>query len=154
MKKIAMLPIAFLLVACASSKKGPAAMAMLTPISESTATGMVHFQELNDGTVDVSADLKNVPAGVHGFHVHDKGDCSNNGNAAGGHFNPTNMPHAAPDAQSHHAGDFGNVTADAAARIRAAGARASGSPSMAAVALACQPSRSPSPRVRGSSPSM
>ena len=113
MKKIAMLPIAILLVACASSKKGPAAMAMLTPISESTATGMVHFQELNDGTVDVSADLKNVPAGVHGFHVHDKGDCSNNGNAAGGHFNPTNMPHAAPDAQSHHAGDFGNVTAEA-----------------------------------------
>src|SRR6476646_9170588 len=112
MKKIALLPIVFLFVACSMTKKGPSAMAMLTPISGSTATGMVHFKELTDGSVDVSADLTNVPAGVHGFHVHDKGDCSDNGNAAGGHFNPTNMPHAAPDAQSHHAGDFGNVTAE------------------------------------------
>ncbi|GAC1432188.1 MAG: hypothetical protein NVSMB68_04650 [Thermoanaerobaculia bacterium] len=89
------------------------AMAMLTPISGSTATGTVHLQELNDGSVDVSADLTNVPPGVHGFHIHEKGDCSNNGNAAGGRYNPTSMPHASPDAQSHHAGDFGNVTADA-----------------------------------------
>jgi len=36
-----------------------------------------------------------------------------NGNAAAGHFNPTGAPHGAPDAASHHAGDFGNVTADA-----------------------------------------
>ena len=113
MKKIALLPIVFLFLACSMTKKGPAAMAMLTPISGSTATGMVHFQELTDGSVDVSADLTNVPPGVHGFHIHVKGDCSDNGNAAGGHFNPTNMPHAAPDAQSHHAGDFGNVTAEA-----------------------------------------
>lgn len=113
MKKIALLPIVFLFVACSMSKKGPAAMATLTPISGSTATGMVHFQELSDGSVDVSADLTNVPAGVHGFHIHDKGSCADNGNAAGGHFNPMNMPHASPEAQSHHAGDFGNVTAEA-----------------------------------------
>lgn len=119
MKKIALLPIVFLFLACSMTKKGPAAMAMLTPISGSTATGMVHFQELNDGSVDVTADLTNVPAGVHGFHVHEKGDCSNNGNAAGGHFNPTNMPHAAPDAQSHHSGDFGNVTAEANGEVHA-----------------------------------
>jgi superoxide dismutase, Cu-Zn family len=113
MKKFALLCVVALLAACASSKKAPMAMAVMTPISGSTATGMVHFQELNDGSVDVSADLTRVPPGVHGFHVHQNGDCSDNGNAAGGHFNPMNMPHAAPDAQSHHAGDFGNVTADA-----------------------------------------
>lgn len=113
MKKFALVPLVIFLAACASSKKGPMASAVVTPISGSTATGTVHFQELNDGSVDVTADLTKVPPGVHGFHVHDKGDCSDNGNAAGGHFNPMNMPHAAPDAQSHHAGDFGNVTADA-----------------------------------------
>jgi superoxide dismutase, Cu-Zn family len=111
MKKLAVLAISIVAIACAHGK-GPAAMAMLTGISGSTAHGMVHLQELGDGSVDVQADLTNVPPGVHGFHIHDKGDCSDNGNAAGGHFNPTNMPHAAPDAQSHHAGDFGNVTAD------------------------------------------
>lgn len=116
MKKFAFVSILVLIAGCASSNR-PMASAMLTPISGSTATGTVHFQELSDGSVDVTADLTRVPAGVHGFHVHDKGDCSDNGNAAGGHFNPMNMPHAAPDAQSHHAGDFGNVTADANGEI-------------------------------------
>ncbi len=119
MKKLALLSMVILVAGCASSKKGPMASAVLTPISGSSATGTVHFQELNDGSVDVTADLTNVPAGVHGFHVHEKGDCSNNGMAAGGHFNPMNMPHAAPDAQSHHAGDFGNVTADAGGQVHA-----------------------------------
>jgi Cu-Zn family superoxide dismutase len=66
---------------------------------------------LKDGSVEVEVDLTGVPPGVHGFHVHEKGDCGDNGNAAGGHFNPMNMPHAGPEAVSHHAGDFGNVTA-------------------------------------------
>jgi superoxide dismutase, Cu-Zn family len=113
MKKLTLLSIVVLTAACAHSKPAPSAMAMLTPISGSTAKGTVHFTELGDHTVDVSVDLTGVPPGVHGFHIHDKGSCADNGNGAGGHFNPMNMPHAAPDAQSHHAGDFGNVTADA-----------------------------------------
>jgi Cu-Zn family superoxide dismutase len=68
---------------------------------------------MKDGSVEVTADLTGLTPGVHGFHIHDKGACGDNGNAAGGHYNPTNMPHAAPDAASHHAGDFGNVTAGA-----------------------------------------
>jgi len=91
----------------------PMAMAMLTPISGSHAQGMVHFEQMSDGTVEIKADITGLaPNSIHGFHLHDKGDCADNGNAAGGHFNPTNMPHGAPDSQSHHAGDFGNVTAD------------------------------------------
>jgi Cu-Zn family superoxide dismutase len=112
MKRLTVLISALIVYGCASSK-GPMAMAVMTPISGSTATGTAHFQELSDGSVDVTLDLRNVPPGVHGFHIHQNGDCGDNGNAAGGHFNPTNMPHAAPEAQSHHAGDFGNVTADA-----------------------------------------
>jgi Cu-Zn family superoxide dismutase len=119
MKKLALLSVSvFFLFGCAHmGRSGPKAMATLTPISGSTAQGTVHFQELNDGTVDVQADITGVPPGVHGFHVHDKGNCGDNGNAAGGHFNPLNMPHASPDAQSHHAGDFGNVTADAKGEV-------------------------------------
>ncbi|HSP17347.1 MAG TPA: superoxide dismutase family protein [Thermoanaerobaculia bacterium] len=116
MKKLALFAISLFLVGCAHTK-GPAAMAMLSPTSGSSANGMVHFQELGDGSVDVLIDLSGVPPGTHGFHVHVNGDCGDNGNAAGGHFNPMNMPHAAPDAQSHHAGDFGNVTADAKGEV-------------------------------------
>lgn len=101
----------FAFVACAHSK-APMAMAMLHPAGSQTARGMVHFQDAGDAGVEVKVDLFGVPAGVHGFHVHEKGDCGNNGQNAGGHFNPTGMIHGAPDAASHHAGDFGNVTAD------------------------------------------
>ena len=103
--------------ACASAPTGPMAMANLQPTSNSTARGTVHFQELSNGRVEVQVDLSGVPAGVHGFHVHDKGDCGDNGNAAGGHFNPSGAMHAAPTTVPHHAGDFGNVTADAGGEV-------------------------------------
>ncbi len=106
------------LAACAHAPGGPMAMATLQPTSGQTAQGTVHFQELGNGSVKVQVDLSGVAPGVHGFHVHEKGDCGDNGNAAGGHFNPMNHPHAGPDASSRHAGDFGNVTADANGRVR------------------------------------
>lgn len=119
MKKFVLVTIsALILGACAHSKQ-PMATAMLQPSTGATAHGAVHFTQLSDGTVDVQADLFGVPPGVHGFHVHENGDCSNNGQAAGGHFNPMNMPHAAPDMASHHAGDFGNVTADEKGEVHA-----------------------------------
>jgi Cu-Zn family superoxide dismutase len=114
MKKLVLLSIAVLILAsCASMSSGPSASATLSPTSGSTASGTVTFMERADGSVDVTVHLTGVPQGVHGFHVHDKGDCGDNGNAAGGHFNPTTVAHGAPTADPHHAGDFGNVTADA-----------------------------------------
>src|SRR5881398_1998617 len=118
MKKLLVIPLALVFAACAHSK-GPMAMATLDSTSGSTAKGTVHFQNAGEDGVEVVADLTGVPPGVHGFHIHDKGDCGDNGNAAGGHFNPTSMPHGAPDAVSHHAGDFGNVTADASGNVNA-----------------------------------
>jgi Cu-Zn family superoxide dismutase len=118
MKKFASL--AFLLVlaaACASMSSGPSATATLAPTSGSTAAGTVQLTEMEDGSVQVKVDLTGVPAGVHGFHIHEKGDCGDNGNAAGGHFNPSGTPHGAPNATPHHAGDFGNVTANAAGEV-------------------------------------
>jgi Cu-Zn family superoxide dismutase len=119
MKKFAVITIGVVVLAACAHSKQPMAMAMLQPSTGSTAQGSVHFTQLSDGTVDVVADLTGVPPGVHGFHVHENGDCGNNGQAAGGHFNPMNMPHAAPDAASHHAGDFGNVTADEKGEVHA-----------------------------------
>jgi Cu-Zn family superoxide dismutase len=119
MKNLALLAICTLLLAtaCASMHSGPSATATLSPTSGSTASGTVEFHQLRDGSVEVTVNLSGVPAGVHGFHVHDKGDCGDNGNAAGGHFNPMSTAHGAPSADPHHAGDFGNVTADAAGTV-------------------------------------
>lgn len=112
MKKLSVLAVSVLLLAACATTMRPTATATLAPTSGNTAAGTVRFVQLADGAVEVSVNLTGVPPGVHGFHVHDKGDCGDNGNAAGGHFNPTASPHGAPAADPHHAGDFGNVTAD------------------------------------------
>ena len=118
MKKLILFSIAALVLAsCASTATGPSASVTLSPISGSTAAGTVTFAQLADGAVCVTVDLPGVPPGVHGFHIHDKGDCGDNGNAAGGHFNPATTAHGAPSADPHHAGDFGNVTANASGRV-------------------------------------
>ena len=114
MKKLALIPFALFLFAACAHTPMPMATTTLAPLGTATAHGSVHFQQQKDGNVEVTVDLTGLPPSTtHGFDLHDKGSCSDYGNAAGGHYNPTNAPHAAPDAASHHAGDFGNVTADA-----------------------------------------
>ena len=74
--------------------------------------GTVEFKETDDG-IEVTANLEGLKKGVHGFHIHEKGDCSApDAKSAGGHFNPGNHKHGAPDAAEHHEGDLGNITAD------------------------------------------
>ena len=118
MKKLALIAITSLVLFSCRSASGPMAAASINPSEGNTAKGTVHFQEQRDGRVEVVVDITGVPPGVHGFHVHEKGDCGMNGQNAGGHFNPMSLVHGAPDAQSHHAGDFGNVTADASGNVR------------------------------------
>ena len=118
MKKLALLSL-FVLVAaaCTSIATGPAAVATLAPSSGQTAAGTVRLTQQSDGSVAVQVDLTGVPAGVHGFHIHEKGDCANDGGAAGMHFNPASTPHGGPEMPQHHAGDFGNVTANDAGEV-------------------------------------
>ncbi|MES2744554.1 MAG: superoxide dismutase family protein [Bdellovibrionota bacterium] len=91
-------------------KKGAQfATAKLESRSGSKATGTVTFTKESDG-VRVSADFTGVTAGKHGFHIHEKGDCSApDASSAGGHFNPGKTPHGDPSAKERHAGDFGNI---------------------------------------------
>ena len=113
---IALLPLGLVVIGACSymhMHSGATAMANLSPTTSQTAKGTVHFTDLADGSTDVQVDLTGLaPGTTHGFHVHDKGDCGNDAQAAGGHFNPTGAEHGAPDAPSHHSGDFGNITAD------------------------------------------
>lgn len=121
MKKPALINIimavSILFLGACASMRGPSAMATLAPTSGNTAAGTVVLTQLSNGNVEVKVDLTGVPPGVHGFHIHEKGDCGDNGSAAGGHFNPAATEHGAPAAMPHHAGDFGNVTAGATGEV-------------------------------------
>jgi Cu-Zn family superoxide dismutase len=109
---------------CGSSKpnNGPAAMpppaakhavATLAAASGSSVSGTIAFSEV-EGGVEVTANVEGLTPGDHGWHVHEKGDCSApDATSAGGHFNPNGHQHGAPDAADHHEGDFGNLTAGA-----------------------------------------
>src|SRR5437879_12267120 len=88
------------------------AVAVLHPTAGSKVNGTVTFTEEADG-VRVRAEITGLTPGNHGFHIHEFGDCSAaDASSAGAHFNPTNNPHAGPDAAERHVGDMGNVEAE------------------------------------------
>ena len=102
---------------CAGCKTGHGhgrhAMARLNPTQGNNVRGTVDFYEQGHG-VRVVAHITGLTPGQHGFHIHEKGDCSApDATSAGGHFNPTGAKHGGPDDAQRHAGDFGNITADA-----------------------------------------
>lgn len=91
----------------------PDAVARLMPTEGNTAQGTVSFVSV-DGGVRVKADISGLsPDSLHGFHVHEIGDCSApDATSAGDHYNPHDTDHGAPGADQHHVGDLGNLEAD------------------------------------------
>ena len=84
------------------------ARADLSPTSGSDASGVVTVKALPGGGVHLDAKVSGLTPGVHGFHVHEVGDCSAaDASSAKGHFNPTGKPHGS------HAGDLPDLVADA-----------------------------------------
>lgn len=49
--------------------------------------GMLTLEQLHGG-VRITGTIKGLSQGLHGFHVHDKGDLSQGCDSAGPHFNP------------------------------------------------------------------
>ncbi len=74
------------------------------------SSGIAWFEEADDGKTRIRVRVDGLPAGEYAVHVHERGDCSDdNFESAGGHFNPDNKKHGAPDAEERHAGDLGNI---------------------------------------------
>jgi superoxide dismutase, Cu-Zn family len=71
----------------------------------------VTFRETATGGVLITASFiaKGLPPGPHAFHVHEKGACAPNFDAAGDHFDPEGHQHGALAAQGAHAGDLPNL---------------------------------------------
>lgn len=92
-------------------EEGTKARAQLKPTQGNNVTGEVVFIEVEDG-IKVVADIKGLTPGLHGFHVHESGDCSApDGSSAGAHFDPLKSRHGGPDSGERHVGDLGNVVA-------------------------------------------
>ena len=111
--------LAAALSGCAHFASGPVATATLTPTTGNATTGSVRFAQSGD-RVKVSGEIRGLkPGAEHGFHVHEKGDCSSgDGMSAGGHFNPASAPHGRHGAGAHHAGDIQSLRADASGVAR------------------------------------
>ena len=96
-----------------SSPSVTKAVAVLSPTKGNNVSGVVTFEVVKSG-VKIVADVTGLTPGLHGFHVHEFGDCTApDATSAGGHFNPHHMQHGGPDAAVRHAGDLGNLDANA-----------------------------------------
>jgi Cu-Zn family superoxide dismutase len=102
------------LVACATPKPDMMAVADLQATRGNAVTGMLRFAQTGDKVV-VTGEIRGLkPNAEHGFHVHEKGDCSSgDGMSTGGHFNPGAAAHGQHGQGAHHVGDMPSLKADA-----------------------------------------
>jgi len=88
------------------------AIVVLLSTQPGVVRGNITFTQTKCGEpVLVDVAIEGLSAGLHGFHVHEKGDYSGGCNSFGGHFNPDKLDHGARDDQVRHVGDLGNVNA-------------------------------------------
>jgi Cu-Zn family superoxide dismutase len=112
---------AVLLIASAggarAAKPVKVTMSFITVDGVGKPAGTITLKETKDG-VTLDTDLKGLPPGEHGFHVHEKGSCEpadkegkkTAGQAAGGHFDPeATKAHKGP-AGGGHKGDLPRLT--------------------------------------------
>lgn len=89
-------------------------IAVIVSTSGSKVAGSVTFAKV-EGGVEVTAKVSGLePNSEHGFHIHELGNVSaEDGTSTGGHYNPEGHDHGMPGAAMTHAGDLGNLKANA-----------------------------------------
>ena len=89
-------------------------VATIQPTAGNKCAGTVRFTEVS-GVVYVYGEISGLtPNQQHAIHIHEFGDgTSTDGMKAGGHYNPEEKTHGLPGAAARHAGDLGNLQADA-----------------------------------------
>jgi superoxide dismutase, Cu-Zn family len=130
MKRLGTITLAFgltalLLSSCArnaankaeeQAKDGPKvtkAVCVIAPVGkDSQVKGVIYFTQKGDA-VEITGHVSGLKPGKRGFHIHEFGDLtSDDCMATGGHFNPTNKKHGAPEDEDRHVGDLGNLEVD------------------------------------------
>lgn len=114
LKKVALLTsLSSLIVPIHSVYAAQAASVKLEAKSNSKTKGQLEIVQKGKEVL-IKGEISGLgPNTVHGFHVHENGDCSaKDGSSAGGHFNPMDMNHGGPEMDKHHVGDLGNIRAN------------------------------------------
>lgn len=121
--KRAMVATAVVLVlgGCASLTQPAAGKTAVAEVKNANGqtVGLATFTEVPGG-VRIVMDVKGLPPGTKGVHIHEVGKCEGpQFTSAGGHFNPDKKPHGVMNPQGPHAGDLPNLTvaADGSGRL-------------------------------------
>jgi len=99
----------------ALAEEPTSAIAVLHPTEGNKVTGIIRFEPVANGKIHIVGKVEGlVPNAEQAIHIHEFGDCSApDGTNAGGHYNPERHKHALPTQAERHAGDLGNLKADA-----------------------------------------
>jgi len=96
-----------------TEQQASTAIAIINSTSDpSEVLGEAEFTTTADAML-IEVAMTNAPSGERAFHIHESGSCADQGNAAGGHFNPDDVKHGLiteDGFENAHAGDLGNIT--------------------------------------------
>lgn len=78
---------------------------------DSNVKGVVSFEQSSASEpLSISWEIEGNDANAErGFHIHQFGDNTNGCTSAGPHFNPFGKTHSAPEDETRHVGDLGNI---------------------------------------------
>ncbi len=98
--------------ACAQQAATHDAYALLKD-ANGRETGTATFTEDSSGVVHIDVRASGLSPGLHGIHVHEKGNCSPPFASAGAHFNPLGKHHGLKNPDGPHAGDLPDLQVNA-----------------------------------------
>jgi Cu-Zn family superoxide dismutase len=92
-------------VAASAAKMKPVVATIHT--ADGKDAGTVTLRPGKSGAVNLRVDVKNLPPGLHGMHIHQYAKCDPpDFKSAGAHFNPGSKQHGTQNPNGPHAGDM------------------------------------------------
>jgi Cu-Zn family superoxide dismutase len=85
--------------------------------SQGKTVGDISIEHMASATLFL-INVRDMPPGVHGIHIHSVGRCEPpTFDSAGPHFNPFNKQHGMHNPQGPHAGDLPNITIPSSGKL-------------------------------------